>query len=330
MQQETIRRLVKASGVHAGEQVLIHLWGEDETRPVANGFMEAVAALGAMPMLLQQARTVNRALFTAAQEGSFDQRYFDRLSGFDAVLDLFAYQPVTPGGPLAPEVLERYRRYMARLFDALMRAGRFTQIRLPTAANAAESGLVPEEFIRRMEAAYDIDYEALAAACGRELTRFAGASSVEVHTGNGCVLRLELQGRPWHTDAGDGDLPCGEVYVAPLEEGSRGSVFFEALWLDGRCYGSATLQIEGGQVVDCSQPEAAAYFARLPREERVLCELGIGLNPRVTELCGYTVLDEKLAGSFHIALGANHMFGGRNRAGDHRDLVGRGRIEVCS
>ena len=35
-------------------------------------------------------------------------------------------------------------------------------------------------------------------------------------------------------------------------------------------------------------------------------------NPNVTELCGYTPLDEKMYGTFHIAVGANNMFGGTN------------------
>ena len=54
----------------------------------------------------------------------------------------------------------------------------------------------------------------------------------------------------------------------------------------------------------------------------------LGMNPNVTDLCGYTVLDEKMAGTFHIAVGANNMFGGENKASDHIDFVGCGKIEV--
>lgn len=52
------------------------------------------------------------------------------------------------------------------------------------------------------------------------------------------------------------------------------------------------------------------------------------MNPNVTDLCGYTVLDEKMAGTFHIAVGANNMFGGENKASDHVDFVGCGKVEV--
>ena len=71
-----------------------------------------------------------------------------------------------------------------------------------------------------------------------------------------------------------------------------------------------TLQITNGEITGSSCEAVAAHFAGLPRENRIVCELGPGMNPNVTDLCGYTLLDEKMAGTFHIAVGANTMFGG--------------------
>ena len=58
--------------------------------------------------------------------------------------------------------------------------------------------------------------------------------------------------------------------------------------------------------------------------------LGYELEDAQMDLCGYTLLDEKMAGTFHIAVGANTMFGGENRATDHGDFVGRGEVEVLA
>ena len=81
MNYEMIARLVKASGVSAGELILIHFWGENEDKAIADRFAAAVAALGATPVLLQQARTINREIFAAAKDSCFDTRYFDLFSG---------------------------------------------------------------------------------------------------------------------------------------------------------------------------------------------------------------------------------------------------------
>lgn len=328
MEFETIRRLVKASGVKEGELILVHFWGEDTDREIANRFAVAVASLGASPVILQQARPANRDLFAAAKAGSFDDRYFEMISGFDAVLDVFACQPIVLGYPLEAEQLDLYRTYIARLFRALMGCKRFTQIRIPTTANAEESGLEPEDYIRRMNRAYDIDYEALAEKCADEIRGFAGAQKVEVRTGNGCVLRMELAGREWLADAGDGDLPCGEIYIAPVEDRTNGSVFFESLWLDDVKYTDVTLEIVDGEVTGSNNEALAKQFAEMPRENRIVCELGLGMNPNVEDLCGYALLDEKMAGTFHIAIGMNLMFGGTNEASGHTDFVGCGKIEV--
>lgn len=225
---------------------------------------------------------------------------------------------------------ELYRRYISQLFEKLVTCRRFAQIRIPTAANAAESGLDPQEYIRRMDRAYDVDYAAVRAACEHAAAQFAGASRVAVRTGEGCVLQLELTGRTWLTDAGDGDLPCGEIYIAPVEAKTNGDVFFGTLYLEGEAYTDVTLQVMNGEVTGSSQKAVAAHFAGLPRENRIVCELGLGMNPNVTDLCGYTLLDEKMAGTFHIAVGANTMFGGENRATDHGDFVGRGEVEVLA
>ena len=64
MDFETISRMVRAIGISEGELILVHFWGEDADKEIANRFVAAVAAAGASPVLLQQSRTVNRDLFS--------------------------------------------------------------------------------------------------------------------------------------------------------------------------------------------------------------------------------------------------------------------------
>jgi len=323
MNAETIRRIVRAAGVLPGENVLVHLWGGDACLHIAREFMCAVAACGASPVLLQQDREANRDLFSAAVDGGFDGRWLERFSGFDTVLDLFAYRPVVLGYDLPAEQYERYRAYIRALFSALMQAKRFLQIRLPTAENAAETDMRPEEFISRMENAYDIDYDALSARCAEEIAALRGADKLTLCTGENCLLHFSLGQRQWHVDAGEGDWPCGEIYIAPLEEKTQGEVWFSELHISELgSFADVKLTVSDGRVTDSSVPELQRWLAARPTEENVVCELGFGMNPGVTGCCGYTVLDEKMTGSFHIALGANTMFGGTNEARGHLDLVG--------
>lgn len=336
MQYDTIRQIVRAAGVGSGELVLVHFWGEDNERNYANLFAAAVAAAGASPVVLQQSRAANQLLFTHADEAAFGEDYFARFDRFDTVLDLFAQRPVVLGAELPAPAMERYRRYIRTLFGKLMQCKRFVQIRLPTAANAEESGLAPEEYIRRLTAAYQIDYKQLADRCSEVILRAGAHDRVRLHTGIDCALEFTLTGRSWHPDAGDGDWPCGEVYIAPLEHATHGRVYFDRLFLADSAaqppLEGVTLTVENGRAVSFDCAEANAWLQQLAEqdtENTVVCELGLGLNPGVTDLCGCTVLDEKADGTFHIALGANQMFGGTNHAAVHIDLVGRGQLEFC-
>jgi len=180
-------------------------------------------------------------------------------SKFDAVIDVFAYQPIVLGYELIPEQMKLYRNYMV------------------------------------------------------------------LRTGADSELFFDLTGRTWHIDAGDGDWPCGEVYIAPNETQTRGTVFFDRLFIeDVGEFQNVTLFIEEGMVAHSSNDEVKKYMDSLPAEDKVVCELGLGMNPNVTELCGYTVLDEKMSDSFHIAIGANNMFGGQNKSSRHTDFVHSG------
>lgn len=329
MTKESVLKITKAAGISAGDRVLIHFWGEDSDKSIANAFVSAAAALGATPVLLQQARSINFEIFSNASEKSFDEAYFEAFSRFDAVLDVFTCRPVILGYDLPDEKMALYRRYISKLFHALMKARRFVQIRIPTAANAEESGLDPDEFISRMEAAYDIDYEALKNRCDHAVEALSRHDHYMLRTGKDHILRFDLTGRQWHVDAGDGDMPCGEIYIAPVETATCGSVFFEKLYIeDVGLTENITLEIVNGRLISSDNRIVSEYIASLSPEDSTICELGFGMNANVTNLCGYTVLDEKMAHSFHIAIGANLMFGGQNESKMHTDLVNAGPFEL--
>ena len=329
MNIELIRKIVKASGVKAGELILIHFWGEDTSIDMMHNFARAVAELGASPLELQQSRNNNKVIFEVAGETSFDSKYYSVFENVDAVLDVFAYQPVILGYQLEEKQMNLYRNYMRGLFSALMGKTRFTQIRIPTVENAQESGLEPEDFIDRMTKAYDIDYPKLKDFCEGKMEELKKAKQINLRSGDNCYLTLETEGREWIADCGDGDWPCGEVYIAPVEHKTNGNIFYHQLYLEeiGE-FEDITLWIENGLLMKSDNTDVNNFIKHLPKENRVVCELGFGCNEKVTSLCGYTVLDEKMIDTFHIAIGDNTMFGGINKADFHMDFVGIAEVEI--
>ena len=51
------------------------------------------------------------------------------------------------------------------------------------------------------------------------------------------------------------------------------------------------------------------------------------MNLNVEKVLGDSHLDENAIGTFHIALGMNYLFGGKNKCLVHIDLVGEGTVK---
>ena len=244
----------------------------------------------------------------------------------DVVLDIMMTRPGFPGKGLDEEHLKMERKFIQKYFGMMASKKKLVQIRIPSKDNAMEAGMDEKEFEERLINACDIDYEAVQKACEEKVKEIAGKNQVSICTGNGCVLKMDLTGREWMIDAGDGDLPCGEVEIAPLEDKTNGTVHFDRLFADGEDMGAVTITVENGIAVTSDSDRFNEFLAELPPNGNVVCELGIGMNPGVTDLCGYEVLDEKMIGTFHIALGKNDMFGGKNDSFVHLDFVGKGEL----
>ena len=322
MKKQMIDRIVKATGVTDGELILIHFWGEDNEIEIMHQFAEAVVAQGATPIELQQSRTHNYHMFSVAKESCFDEKYMSLFEKIDAVVDVFTYQPVVLGESLAEKQMEMYRSYMGRLFQQLMSKKRFVQVRVPTAENAKEAALEPEEYITRMEEAYDIDYEGLKEVCAEKIEKLQQAEHIFVETGKDCCLKFTVKERSWMADCGDGDLPCGEVYIAPQENATEGNIFFEKLYIEelGK-FEKVMFTVKAGKLICATDVKVQSFLDGLTEQQKTVCELGFGCNPNIKSLCGYIVLDEKMAETVHFAIGNNVMFGGKNEAEVHMDFV---------
>lgn len=333
MDRQLIKKIVSVSGIKPGELVCVHYWGEDDQREIMHEFAQAVVEMGAAPLEVQQSRKENKRRFLVAKAETYGDTYFSIFEKVHTVLDIFVYQPVILGTQIEPEQIDVYRQYMGRLFEALMGAKRFIQIRIPTIENAQESGLDPKDYIRRMEEAYNIDYKALKQECEESAKKWSKGKGVILKTKdeNGRIYELVLSfmGRDWNIDVGEGDMPCGEIYIAPLEDQTNGEVYFETLYLeDMGCFKNVVLTIQNGVVVAANNEVVLDFINQASDSDKTVCELGFGFNEHVTELCGYTLLDEKMKGTFHIAIGDNTMFGGANKAMCHIDFVGKADVEM--
>jgi aminopeptidase len=121
-------------------------------------------------------------------------------------------------------------------------------------------------------------------------------------------------------------MPSGEVFTGPIEDSVTGTVRFAVPSNHGGAQvQDVELRFQDGEVVDARAARGDAHLqAALATDAgaRRLGELGIGTNVGVDRATGSTLLDEKMAGTVHLALGRSYPeTGGVNRSAVHWDLI---------
>lgn len=154
---------------------------------------------------------------------------------------------------------------------------------------------------------------------------FAGKDQVRV-VAPGTDLRLSIAGRTFMNCDGRQNMPDGEVCLSPVEDSVEGHVSFTYPTIyQGRELTGVQLSFEGGRAVKASAEKNEPFLLQtLDTDDgaRYLGEFAIGTNVGITRFTGETLFDEKIGGSFHLALGAGlPETGGQNDSGIHWDMV---------
>jgi aminopeptidase len=122
------------------------------------------------------------------------------------------------------------------------------------------------------------------------------------------------------------NMPDGEIATAPVEESVEGSIYFEFPGvLGGRLMHDITLRWEKGMLVEARSSTNQDFLQAIVNTDAGAGRIGefaIGTNPAVTHFCKDILLDEKMGGTIHIALGrAYPHVGGTNQSAIHWDIV---------
>jgi leucyl aminopeptidase (aminopeptidase T) len=188
------------------------------------------------------------------------------------------------------------------------------------------------------------DYDEIAARTRSLAARLQGSATVHLTSPLGTDLRLSTAGRSWRSDTGIlrgrgvyGNLPAGEVYVAPLEDSAEGVLVIDQSLPGLVLTEPVRIVFARGRVVQIEGGAGEVYLERAIREAegklhgqwvRSIAELGIGTNPQA-RLQGNIITDEKAAGTVHVAIGRNDMLGGCSPAPLHVDgVVGQPTLRV--
>ncbi|MEA2404966.1 MAG: aminopeptidase [Thermoleophilaceae bacterium] len=308
--------------------------------PLVQAVYEEVLRAGGLPIVQLSTEGAAPAFFELASDAQLDwiaptaQWVADNA---DVRIAIMADSNARELSETDPKKQQRVQKARKPLMDAAMKRSasgehRWCLTLFPTHAYASEAGLSLaryEELFYAACLATDPDPVTAWARQSDEVKRLAEwmQGKEEVHIkGPGTDIKLGVAGRTFIPCFGDRNMPDGEFFTGPIEDSVEGEVAFSfPAAYGGREVSGVKFRFEGGRVVDASAELGEDFLIHtLDTDDgaRRLGELGIGTNYGIKTGTKEILLDEKIGGTVHMAIGASYPeSGGVNESAVHWDFV---------
>lgn len=190
--------------------------------------------------------------------------------------------------------------------------------RFPNVSYANKAGMGLEEYEKLFYDAVTIDLEELHRKYSPIEQMISRGNHFEIKTSN-THLQFDLGDRNFMMNALLVNLPDGEIFCAPLEDTVNGHIYFEyAPSYQGKVFEDLYLEFSNGQITkaeSATQKDELEKILATDEGARKLGEFGIGINPAIPNFTNDLLFDEKVEGTFHIAIGNSYPeVGGTNRS----------------
>ena len=289
---------------------------------------------GAWPLVRISPPGLAESFYRVASEAqleAFAPLELTEVQAVDAHLGIDAPQNTRALAGVDPALITRAARARQPILEARLER-RWCGTIWPTPALAQQAAMSFDDYESFLTRALFLDQPDPVAAWRALSTRQAAltehlrtAREVRIEA-EGTDLRLRVDGRTWMNSDGKRNMPSGEVFTGPLERSASGVIRFtvptgpRGVTVDG-----VELRFADGEVVEARAERGDAYLQSALSTDagaRYLGELGIGTNFGIDRATGHILLDEKIGGTVHLALGRSYPeTGGENASALHWDLI---------
>jgi aminopeptidase len=155
---------------------------------------------------------------------------------------------------------------------------------------------------------------------------FMKGKSQVILRGPNVDLTLSVKGRTFMNSFGTFNMPDGEIYTGPVEDSVNGWVKFTyPANYGGTSVEGAELTFSNGRVSTAKADKNEEFLLKtldIDDGSHYLGEFAIGTNFDIQQFTGNILFDEKIGGSFHMALGASYPeTGAKNKSAIHWDMI---------
>ena len=313
--------------VQPGERVLIAM-GEVATLPLVQAVYGACIKAGALPQVQFASETLRHALLKYGNDEQIT--WLPELEAYgmawaDVYIGLRGAHNLYELADIPAERLTRNQRTQGQLSTLRWQQTRWCLLRVPNAALAQQAETDLETLTDMFFNACLIDWPRSVATWQRWADRLGKGCEVHI-VGKETDLRFSVAGRKWVVGDGKLNMPDGEIMTAPHTETIDGHIYFEFPGvLSGRLMHEIRLCWAQGKLVEATASTNQEFLQAIVQSDAgagLIGEFALGVNSHVTHFCKDILLDEKIGGTVHIALGrAYPACGGTNQSAIHWDII---------
>jgi len=311
--------------ISQGDDVLIHC--QNGAKELARALVGEVAERGGQPLVTYKSGKAGREFLRRGNDKTIATEPAHARAATEAadkIIHLRAGTNTRESSDVDPEAQARRRKAVEDIREERL-AKDWCLTMHPTESLAQEAGMSTEAFADLYYDAVLIDWAEFAEEIERVADRFNGSDEVRI-VGEGTDLTMPTTERHFVASIGTNNLPSGEAFTAPILDGTDGEAYIDLpAVVEGREVQGIHLEFDDGEVVDYSAErgeEALASLLETDEGSDKLGELGIGMNRGIDRPTKNILLDEKMGGTIHLALGrAYKECNGEVESAVHQDFI---------
>lgn len=327
-----------SSGVKSGDKVMIN--GSVLAIPLIKEILASVLKVGGFPLIMLNFPEMEEVTYRYASEEQLKHIPPPVLMGvetYDVMINIVGTdntKALSNVDPAKTVIRNQGRKELMDIFLKRAAEGqlRWTLALFPTNAYAQDAEMSLEEYEDFVYGACmpdesdPVGYWQRFSKWQKNLAEWLSKKRKFSIRGPDTDLTVQTDNRVFISCDGHHNMPDGEVFTGPVENGVEGFVRFSypAIY-QGREVSGVELVFKEGKVVEARAEKNREFLLHILKTDdgaSYVGEFAIGTNEGIKRFTRQILFDEKIGGTFHLALGAGYPeTGSKNVSSIHWDFI---------
>lgn len=293
--------------IEPGEVVLIE--SIDAPQEMVIALIQAIRDAGAIPIVELKETRIQREIILAADDigikeiASCEAYRMQRVHGY---IGLRGSRNISGMAGVTPRALSRYADLWLTPVHNIRMEKKWVVLQWPMPETAQQVQMSTEAFEDFFFGACLVDYAYMEQAVAPLIALMDATSEIHIRDENGTDLRFSITDMPVIPCTGERNMPDGECFTAPIRDSVNGTIHFNTTAsYGGVMFNDIRVRFKNGKIVEASADDTTTLNKILDTDDgaRYVGEFSIAFNPFIQLPVGNIHYDEKIARSFHIAIG---------------------------